>query len=129
MSNIKTSANDEQLQKKLNPEWTCQLGQEASDIVLSGEQIFVLLENSLATVSNVGVITGWRAVEEPVCAVTLGNTIALVVGSNHLLFLKDNELKWMCKSSFVPVHVRTIDAQICKGMLALISEKGELLIA
>ncbi|KAM9309234.1 protein PTHB1 [Pholidichthys leucotaenia] len=124
--------------KRLMPDWTFVLGEQALDISVSSfshsSSIFVLGERNLYCFRDNGQIRFMKKLEYnpscflPYASVTDGTTNLLL--GNHttmLLIYQDVTLKWAAQLSFVPVAVRVANLSELKGVVVSLSSDGHLL--
>ncbi|XP_047455587.1 protein PTHB1 isoform X2 [Mugil cephalus] len=125
--------------KRLTPEWTFVLGEQALDLSLpsfshSSASIFVLGERNLYCLRDNGQIRFMKKLEfNPSCflpytSVTDGTTNLLLGNhTNMLLVYQDVTLKWAAQLSFVPVAVRVANFPDLKGVVVSLSSDGHLM--
>ncbi|KAF3692417.1 Protein PTHB1 Bardet-Biedl syndrome 9 protein -like protein [Channa argus] len=125
--------------KRLTPDWTFLLGEQALDLSVpsfshSSSSIFVLGERNLYCLRDNGTIRFMKKLEFnpssflPYALVADGTTSLLL--SNHtnmLLVYQDVTLKWAAQLSFVPVAVRVANFPELKGVVVSLSSDGHLL--
>ncbi|KAG7476255.1 hypothetical protein JOB18_049679 [Solea senegalensis] len=125
--------------KKLTPDWTFVLGEQALDISVpsfshSSSSIFTLGERNLYCLRDNGQIRFMKKLEfNPSCflpyaSVTDGTTNLLLGNhTNMLLVYQDVTLKWAAQLPFVPVAVRVANFPELKGAVVSLSSDGHLL--
>uniref|UniRef100_A0A8C4FG03 Bardet-Biedl syndrome 9 n=1 Tax=Dicentrarchus labrax TaxID=13489 RepID=A0A8C4FG03_DICLA len=125
--------------KRLTPDWTFVLGEQALDLSLpsfshSSSSIFVLGERNLYCLRDNGQIRFMKKLEfNPSCflpytSVTDGTTNLLLGNhTNMMLVYQDVTLKWAAQLPFVPVAVRVGNFPELKGVVISLSSGGHLL--
>ncbi|XP_061573971.1 protein PTHB1 [Cololabis saira] len=125
--------------KRLTPDWTFILGEQALDVCVpsfshSSSSILVLGERSLFCFRDNGQIRFMKKLEfNPSCflpytTVTDGTTNLLLGNHNNMLLVyQDVTLKWAAQLSFVPVAVRVANFPELKGVVVSLSSDGHLL--
>ncbi|XP_077432794.1 protein PTHB1 isoform X2 [Vanacampus margaritifer] len=125
--------------KKLTPDWTLVLGEQALDISVpsfshSSSSIFVLGERNLYCLRDNGQIYFMKKLEfNPSCflpyASLTDGTTNLLLGNhtNMLLVYQDVTLKWAAQLAFVPVALRVANFPDLKGAVVSLSWDGHLL--
>ncbi|XP_008322019.1 protein PTHB1 [Cynoglossus semilaevis] len=125
--------------KKLTPDWTFILGEQALDLSVpsfshSSASIFILGERNLYCLRDNGQIRFMKKLEyNPSCflpyASVMDGTTNLLLGNhtNMLLVYQDVTLKWAAQLAFVPVAVRVANFPELKGVVVSLSSDGHLL--
>uniref|UniRef100_A0A8C2XA32 Bardet-Biedl syndrome 9 n=1 Tax=Cyclopterus lumpus TaxID=8103 RepID=A0A8C2XA32_CYCLU len=125
--------------KRLTPDWTCVLGEQALDLCVpsyshASSSVFVLGERNLYCLRDNSHIRFMKKLEfNPSCflpfaSVTDGTTNLLLGNhTNMLLVYQDVTLKWAAQLSFVPVAVRLANFPEIKGVVVSLSSDGHLL--
>uniref|UniRef100_A0A3Q2NWS0 Bardet-Biedl syndrome 9 n=1 Tax=Fundulus heteroclitus TaxID=8078 RepID=A0A3Q2NWS0_FUNHE len=125
--------------KRLTPDWTFVLGEQALDISVpsfshSSSSILVLGERNLFCLRDNGQIRFMKKLEfNPSCflpyASVKDGTTNLLLGNhnNMLLVYQDVTLKWAAQLPFVPVALRVANFPELKGVMVSLSSDGHLL--
>ncbi|XP_077454398.1 protein PTHB1 isoform X3 [Stigmatopora argus] len=125
--------------KRLTPDWTLILGEQALDIFVSNFShtalfIFVLGERNLYCLRDNGLIFFMKKLEFnpssflPYASLTDGTTNLLLGNhTNMLLVYQDVTLKWAAQLAFVPVALRVANFPDLKGAVVSLSWDGHLL--
>nr|XP_061789353.1 protein PTHB1-like [Nerophis lumbriciformis] len=125
--------------KRLTPDWTLILGEQALDISVpcfshSAMFIFVLGERNLYCLRDNGLIYFMKKLEfNPSCFLpyaSLSNGSTNLLLGNHtnmLLVYQDVTLKWAAQLAFVPVALRVANFPDLKGAVVSLSWDGHLL--
>ncbi|XP_047217820.1 protein PTHB1 isoform X2 [Girardinichthys multiradiatus] len=125
--------------KRLTPDWTFVLGEQAQDISVpsfshSSSSILVLGERNLFCLRDNGQIRFMKKLEfNPSCflpypSVKDGTTNLLLGNHNNMLLIyQDVTLKWAAQLPFVPVAVRVASFPELKGVVVSLSSDGHLL--
>ncbi|KAM4568531.1 protein PTHB1 isoform 2-T2 [Fundulus diaphanus] len=125
--------------KRLTPDWTFVLGEQALDISVpsfshSSSSILVLGERNLFCLRDNGQIRFMKKLEfNPSCflpyaSVKDGTTNLLLGNHNNMLRVyQDVTLKWAAQLPFVPVAVRVANFPELKGVVVSLSSDGHLL--
>ncbi|XP_012709581.2 protein PTHB1 isoform X2 [Fundulus heteroclitus] len=125
--------------KRLTPDWTFVLGEQALDISVpsfshSSSSILVLGERNLFCLRDNGQIRFMKKLEfNPSCflpyASVKDGTTNLLLGNhnNMLLVYQDVTLKWAAQLPFVPVALRVANFPELKGVVVSLSSDGHLL--
>ncbi|CAL8247598.1 unnamed protein product [Lota lota] len=124
--------------KKLTPDWTVILGEEALDLSIpsfshASSSICVLGERNLYCFRDNGQIRFMKKLEYnpscflPYASVTEG-TINLLLGNhnNMMLVYQDMTLKWAAQLACVPVAIRVANFSELRGVLVTLSSEGHL---
>uniref|UniRef100_A0A3B3VH65 Bardet-Biedl syndrome 9 n=1 Tax=Poecilia latipinna TaxID=48699 RepID=A0A3B3VH65_9TELE len=125
--------------KRLTPDWTFVLGEQALDISVpsfshSSSSILVLGERNLFCLRDNGQIRFMKKLEfNPSCflpyiSVKDGTTNLLLGNHNNMLLVyQDVTLKWAAQLPLVPVAVRVANLPELKGVVVSLSSDGHLL--
>ncbi|XP_074509075.1 protein PTHB1 isoform X1 [Sebastes fasciatus] len=125
--------------KRLTPDWTFVLGEQALDICVpsyshASSSIFILGERNLYCLRDNSHIRFMKKLEfNPSCflpyaSVTDGTTNLLIGNhTNMMLVYQDVTLKWAAQLSFVPVAMRVVNFPEIKGVVVSLSSDGHLL--
>ncbi|XP_043972015.1 protein PTHB1 isoform X1 [Gambusia affinis] len=125
--------------KRLTPDWTFVLGEQALDISVpsfshSSSSIMVLGERNLFCLRDNAQIRFMKKLEfNPSCFLPYisvkDGTINLLLGNhnNMLLVYQDITLKWAAQLPYVPVAVRVANLLELKGVVVSLSSDGHLL--
>uniref|UniRef100_A0A3B5L0R0 PTHB1 N-terminal domain-containing protein n=1 Tax=Xiphophorus couchianus TaxID=32473 RepID=A0A3B5L0R0_9TELE len=125
--------------KRLTPDWTFVLGEQALDISVpsfshSSSSVMVLGERNLFCLRDNGQIRFMKKLEfNPSCflpyiSVKDGTTNLLLGNHNNMLLVyQDVTLKWAAQLPFVPVAVRVANLPELKGVVVSLSSDGHFL--